>query len=199
MLAILLVTGCSTPSAVDVLSPQQISQAQPTSSFEVLDGLMFDALATQYSDVGLSLDKPSFDRLSKAICNDMQQGGAGLYTDGDVAGLTESEKQNLAHTGWLIFAQSCYSSGRTLSDAELDSIAEFLFSNMAEYSARMEAAGLSTGISESGYKGSPGSGSSGSGSSGRTGSGFTVRCNDGSYSNSGGKQGACSHHGGVSK
>ncbi len=29
------------------------------------------------------------------------------------------------------------------------------------------------------------------------GGGYTVMCNDGSYSPSGGKQGACSHHGGV--
>lgn len=57
------------------------------------------------------------------------------------------------------------------------------------------------GSSSSGYAGSPGTGNSNRYTSpysgGSSGGGYRVQCNDGTYSNSGGKQGACSWHGGT--
>ncbi|MFC9352836.1 hypothetical protein [Arthrobacter sp. NPDC057013] len=49
---------------------------------------------------------------------------------------------------------------------------------------------------ESGHSGGSSSGYSG-GSYGGGGSGYTVVCSDGWVSHSGGRQGACSHHGGI--
>jgi len=202
------------PAAPEPVEP--IRQSPPPaakSSSEILGDLMFEAISDKYGALDVPLDRASYDRLTNDICSDMRQGGLGYFTTGDVSALSESAKQSLARSTWLVMADSCYPKSLRLSEADVNDIAEFLAGLAPEYGRRLEAAGLSTSSSSStgsDYAGSGsttygsgsvsnGTGSAGSGSYGSSGAGYTVPCNDGSYSSSGGKRGACSWHGGVSR
>jgi hypothetical protein len=176
---------------------------------------MFDTVRAKYRALGVAFDKDTFDSLSDVVCKDMQKGGAGYFTVGDVSALSESGKDTLARSMWLVFAQSCYPDDYVHSDADMEAIVDSLVELFPEYKRRMEAAGLSLASSDysSLYSGSDASlGYSGGGSSGSnyssgdgyagsssSGGGYSTMCNDGTFSQSGGKRGACSWHGGVSR
>lgn len=204
-------------------SPSRVEATAETTGFTILDDLMFENLQGKYRAAGVPLDRDSYDELSDGVCKDMQKRGEGYLTIGDVSAVPEATQQLLARSAWLIFAFSCYPENYVHSDADLDAIADSMVEDLPEYQRRMEAAGLWSPGSESsthyngldsGYMGSrssdysggyAGSSSSGSGysggysGSGSSGSGYSTVCNDGWVSQSGGKRGACSHHGGVSK
>lgn len=158
---------------------------------------MFETVRADYRTYGLALSRVDYDRLSDDVCKDMQTGGGGYFTIGDVSRLSKSGKESLARSMWLVFALSCYPDAYVHSDADMEAIADSMMEHYPEYQRRLQAAGLS--LSESApsatYAGS-GSGYSGTGSSG---SGYSTMCKDGTMSQSGGKRGACSWHGGVSK
>lgn len=162
---------------------------------------MFEGLRSDYRAVGVALDRASYDRLSTQVCTEMKSSGPGYFTIGDVSRLSQSDQQSLARSAWLIFAMSCYPDVYSFSDADMDAMVDLMATQVPEYTRRLEAAGLASPSSGSGsaYTGSsPGAGS-GYSSGGSSGSGYSTMCNDGTLSQSGGKRGACSWHGGVSK
>ncbi|MFC8521358.1 MULTISPECIES: hypothetical protein [Micrococcaceae] len=172
---------------------------------------MFETVSGKYRAVGVPLDRRDYDRLSDHVCKDMRQRGSGYFTIGDVSRLSESGKDALARSMWLVFAQSCYPSDYVHSNADMDAMVNFLAQLAPEYQRRLTAAGLSSSVGAGSlYGGSspapsyPGGRSSSSSAVGATtggssGGGYSTMCNDGTASKSGGKSGACSWHGGVSK
>jgi hypothetical protein len=189
IMAALLLTGCSsTPRQTNVSDSGSVS-AEKT-SFNVMDEMMFEKVSSEYKSAGLTLDKSSFDLLSKDVCTDMRNRGAGYFTRGDISSLGTLKQRTLARAAWLVFASSCYPDDYRLSDSDMDAIAEFEASLVSEYTQRLEAAGLSSPTPAS---------SLGFTDTGSSSGGYTTRCSDGSSSQSGGKKGACSWHGGVSK
>lgn len=201
------------PPTLRPATPAPVKRPPKKTAFSILDDLMFEAVSAKYRAVGVPLIRGDYDRLSEDVCKDMRAGGAGYFTIGDVSRLSESGKETLARSMWLVFAPSCYPDDHVLSDADMDAIAEMLADQAPEYQRRLNAAGLSTpssdssslyGESNDGYSypsrgpSSYSGGYSGSGS-GSSGGGHSTMCNDGTVSQSGGKRGACSHHGGVSK
>lgn len=207
--------AAAVPEPVDPV--RQSSPPAAKSKFEIVDEVMFETISAKYATFDVPLDKPTFDQLVNHICSDMRQGGAGYFTSGDVSALSESGKQSLARSTWLVMATSCYPKDFRWSETDLEDTADFLAALAPEIERRFEAAGLnssssslepsgleSVGSGSTGYP--PGSGAAGGGtgsdvsdSYGSAGSGYTVQCNDGSFSSSGGKRGACSWHGGVSR
>lgn len=221
LMAVLLVSGCSSPlveandygTSTAAPSPKPVyasastvKEVTPSStpapsakktSLEVMDEMMFERVRSDYKAAGLSLDQASWDRLSTGICTDMRNRGPGSFTIGDVSSIAETKRQSLARSAWLVFAGSCYPDDYRLSDSDLDAMVDFMASQVPEYTRRLEAAGLSSpdsGISPA-YS-AAGSGDTGTGSKS---SGYATICGDGTLSHAGGKQGACSWHGGVSK
>lgn len=181
--------------------------------FEIFDEVMFETISANYAALGVPLDKPAFDRLVNHICSDMRQGGAGYFTTGDVTALSEPQRQSLARSTWLVMNTSCYPKDHRWSEADLKDTASFMADVMPELIRRHKAAGLSfsppaleptkqeyvdPGSTDYGSGSTSGTGNHVSGSYGSPGSGYPVQCNDGSFSSSGGKRGACSWHGGVS-
>lgn len=166
---------------------------------------MFETVSAKYRAAGVPLTRIDYDHLRGRVCNDMQQRGRGYFTIGDVSRLSESGKDTLARSMWLVFAGSCYPADYVHSDTDMDAMVDFLAQLAPEYQRRLTAAGLASPSSGGGtlYSGSSsGPSSSGSGgytSSGSSGAGYSTMCSDGSVSKSGGKSGACSWHGGVSK
>lgn len=190
-----------TPSAFGGTAPQ----AKSETSLSILDDLMFENISAKYRAVAVPLDRSDFDRLRSSVCEDMRQRGSGYFTLGDVSHLSESDKEALARSMWLVMAQSCYPADYVHSDTDMYAMIDFLAELAPEYDRRLTAAGLASPRpgGSTFYSGSnPESSSSGSGgytSGGSFGSGYSVMCNDGTVSKSGGKSGACSWHGGVSK
>lgn len=195
-------------------SPKATSKAFQATQLSILDDLSYERVSAKYKTYGLSLSKTAYDSLSEVVCKDMQKGGPGYYTSGDVSRLSSSGQETLARAMWLAFAFSCYPNSYVHSKEDIDAIAQVMVDDFPEYQRRMKAAGLTLPSSapSAPYSGSgqsySSSGSSGSGSSSAyggysgstsSGSGYSVTCGDGSISGSGGKQGACSHHGGVSR
>ncbi|MDQ0691591.1 hypothetical protein QF047_002551 [Arthrobacter sp. W4I7] len=191
-------------------APAKVAVKPAATATSILDDLMFDNLQSDYRAAGMSLDRSSYKLLRDDICKDMQTGGEGYFTIGDVSAVPDATQQHLARSAWLIFALSCFPDDYVHSDADIDAIADSMVEDLPEYQRRLAAAGLSlagdeetiasygSGASGSGYSGS-GLYGSGGGPSGSGSSGYTAMCNDGTVSQSGGKRGACSWHGGVSK
>jgi hypothetical protein len=219
LMVVLLVSGCSSPrgEANDygtATSPPSVEPLHATkstikavipssapapsakkTSLDVMDEMMFERVRSDYRAAGLSIDQASWDRLAARICADMRNRGPGYFTIGDVTSIAETKRQSLARSGWLVFAGSCYPDDYRLSDSDLDAMVDFMASQVPEYTRRLEAAGLSSPDSGSSSV-YTGSGDTGGGSAG---SGYATVCSDGTLSHAGGKQGACSWHGGISK
>lgn len=234
--AALLLSGCSSPQSTGTYATavaasqaaQEPADAAPApqtalpshgvatpaakvTSFSILDDLMFETIGAKYRAVGMPLDRNDYDRLSDRVCEDMQKRGSGYFTIGDVSRISESGKETLSRSMWLVLAASCYPGDYVHTTADMDAMVDFLAELAPEYHRRSTAAGLTTSAGGSApYSGSdpdssyPSSRSSGSSTGryttgGSPGSGYSTMCNDGTLSQAGGKRGACSWHGGVSK
>jgi hypothetical protein len=68
---------------------------------------MFETISAKYRTYGLPLSRGDYDRLSDDVCKDMQNRGEGYFTIGDVSRLSESGRESLARSMWLVFAQTC--------------------------------------------------------------------------------------------
>ncbi len=203
-------THAAPASQTVIPSYDAATPAAKVTDFSILDDLMFETISAEYRAVGVPLDRSDYDRLSDSVCKDMQKRGSGYFTIGDLNRLSESGKEALSRSMWLVLAASCYPDDYLHSDADLDAMVDFLAGLAPEYQRRLTAAGLATSAGGSSlYGGSNPDASylssrpSGSGTGGYTGgssgSGYSTMCNDGTTSHSGGKRGACSWHGGVSK
>lgn len=177
---------------------------------QIVEGIVL----TRSEKLGAVLGPSEWQNLSSTICTDLAAGRSGLflsnaatklppeaqwdltdlYLDGAVEGTCTSAKKPPPPAG------RHYSSDMLLSVAY--SLNDDLWSNdreyqrlLSDYIDDLSAYGRRYHVDVSGLMAAiPGStgGSSGSG-----GSGYDVVCSDGWVSSSGGKQGACSHHGGI--
>ena len=212
-LAILIVlVGCTVPSEstsdygspshnageTDVASHNPESQVSDDElSAEILDQLFYEEIQPHYRAAGLTLDFSEWESLSEAICLDMRAGGDGYFTTGDMQGIPQTTQANLAEDAWTLMALACDAS---LSEYDLERVIELQLQIYPEYSRRLAAVGIFP----------PAGGESSQGDEPHE-WGYTydvpsisqfgnrVRCSDGSYSGAGGKQGACSWHGGIAK
>lgn len=192
---------------------------------DLMEQLVLERMQLHYSGVGLQLSEADWDDLSGTVCDDMRAAGSGYYTTGDISTLTDEEADRIAEAAWSALAFQCYPDSYQFTDSQMDAAVSFNASIAVEAVPRAEALGLDLGEPSVTTGGTAGGGitgyagdSSGYGprnysgggytnytpqytspypGGGSTGGGYRVQCSDGSFSNSGGKQGACSHHGGV--
>lgn len=172
---------------------------------EIMDRLLYEQIEPKYRSAGLTLSFSDWKSLGDTICIDVRSGGDGFYTVGDVQNVPESTQADLAETAYILLALACDPS---IDEGYFESMSEVHVRIAPEYSRRLAAAGIhmpaATEDQDSmreprneapyshpqDYDYQPPS---------RSGGGYRVTCRDGSFSNAGGRQGACSSHGGVSK
>lgn len=214
-------------SEIQTYEPVEERAATSEASKEdILADLVFEEMAKRYSSAGLTLTAADWDELSTTVCNDLRVGGPGWFTSGDTSMVSDPVLDSLAEAAWAAMF-GCIPQDHVLSDEQISVIGDFLAPLVPEYEAQVAAAGLEiadaplsepslpaysydyggSGV-DTGYDYGSDSGSSYNYRSDTSydydyepgsGSGYTVRCNDGSYSGSGGKQGACSWHGGIDR
>lgn len=160
----------------------------------------------RYEQRGIEITTSEWKGLAAYICSDLETGGAGRWlspagqaapaelqqelTDLSVDGAT------LAQCPDLVPEQppGTYSTSNISADIPLLQSVAIMEDGyeyeqlLAEYEYELLAYGQKYGVDVSPYL---------EHSTGSTGSGYRVVCADGSVSHSGGKQGACSHHGGL--
>ena len=172
---------------------------------KIMDRLLYEQIEPKYRSAGLTLSFSDWENLGDTICIDVRAGGDGFYTVGDVQNVPESTQADLAETAYILLALACDPS---IDESYFESMSEVQVRIAPEYSSRLAAAGIHMPAAAEDqdsvreprneapysrpqdYDYQPPS---------RSGGGYRVACRDGSFSNAGGRQGACSSHGGVSK
>lgn len=177
---------------------------------QIVEGIV----QTRSKNLGADVGSAEWQTLSSTICSDLAVGGSGLflshaeaamppedqwkltdlYLEGAVEGSCTATKKPPPPAGRY------YSSDMGLS-VSYSLRAELLTSDiryeqlLMDYIDDLSAYGRQYNVDVSGLMASlPGSSGASRGSGG---SGYEVSCSDGWTSSSGGKQGACSHHGGM--
>lgn len=205
------------PTVRQIPSPPPLPERPP---LKTTSELIQEMVLYSSKEDGAVLTSSGWQDLSDYICNDLAAGGAGLFTPDDVTvGLSEEAKMDLA-TMYLDGAieGNCTTATKPRAPAGVTYKTDFSLALPAafrgdltdndiaysrllrEYSEELVAYGHKYNVDVSGLLAvlpDPFVGSSGSRATGGGPGGYPVACSDGWVSSSGGKQGACSHHGGI--
>lgn len=175
-----------------------------------VDERVEDLVAKDYATFGLEIESQQWQDLSDYICDDLAKGGAGLWTTPDSQSLSPEDQYTISVLNLDGAILSSCPEGQGLSEWKSNYYgsplsARLAYSESLELQARsLEYQKLLTRYNqqliEYGRKynvdTSPLLAYSQSGGT-TSGGGYSVTCRDGTISESGGKSGACSHHGGV--
>lgn len=200
----------SAPKAVTPPPPAPPKRPEGRSLAQIVERIVL----TRSEDRGAVLDSAEWQNLSATICSDLAAGGTGLflshaatdlpaedqwdltdlYLDGAIEGTCTSAKKPPAPAGMYYQSDMSMSLVYGLtgeiqkSDIEYQRLLTQYIKDVTAYGLRYneDVRHLLAAVP-----------ASSGGSSGSGGSGYNVVCADGWVSSSGGKQGACSHHGGV--
>lgn len=173
-----------------------------TTVAEIVEGVVI----ARYEQRGVAITLTEWQDLSDYICSDLAAGGSGRWLND--AGRTapaevQQELADLNLDGATLSQCSdlepelppgAYSTSNISADLPLLQSVAVMEDGyeyeqlLSEYEADLMAYGRQYDVDVSGLLPS---------STGSTGSGYRTVCADGSVSNSGGRQGACSHHGGL--
>lgn len=199
-------TAAGSPAAKVTLPPLPAPPVRPRAktTAERVQAVIF----RQSTELGVELTSSEWSNLSEYICNDRSNGGQGLWTP-EAAGSLAPEDQNRVaelyldgailsncpeaeglakwksnYYGSPLSASLAYSELSELQSSDHEYQMKLLKYNqeLIDYSQKHH---VDTSSLQPLLQGG--------------GSGYRVRCNDGTVSQSGGKQGACSHHGGVNR
>lgn len=184
---LIVVSGCASTAVSQSDTVQRVTQERSASDEEVkqaiFEDIVFEYMLARYSEVGATLSRDDWESLRMSVCEDQRVYGEGYFTIGDLDGVSDVDETDLAEAAWAIQASGCYPDDVELSQQEFDIITATLEPIVLEFQERAVAAGYNTQSSD--YVQEPYL------------QGSRVQCMDGTYSNAGGKQGACSWHGGV--
>lgn len=164
--------------------------------------LIYEQVKLSYEDVGLTLSSQDWEGLQTYICDDLAAGGAGEWTLESATILPDASQRDLTYealaaatleecpsleppkvqstqSSMVIAMSYMYLYDQSKRRAQYN---EALLDYQSRYGVNVSSLLQDASISLPG------------GSGGRS-----VRCEDGTFSQSGGKQGACSWHGGIDK
>lgn len=221
---VLALSSCanSEPSLVDTTSTASVYKraeippppALPKKpSSKSLELLVEEVVLARSSQLGATLDSTEWRNLRRVICENLAAGGPGLYLsqtanalqsqrqwmftdlylDGAIEGTCVTAKKPAAPPGLHYESNVRLSVSGLLQASLLESDIEYR-QLLVQYNADVGAYGRRYGVDVSYLLADTSKAGDISPSSG---TGYDVVCADGSSSSSGGRQGACSHHGGL--